>query len=80
MSAPVESVRGDDDADYRSRLLAGAATRLMEHFDSVVIIATARDVDGGTHLFCAVRGNTYAAIASAECWTNRQKNPPPRHG
>lgn len=49
------------------KLLSDAANKLIEHFDSVQIIATSYENDGTT-LTHSGRGNLYARRASVRRW------------
>lgn len=63
----TEALRDDgSDSDYRHNLLEAAVSQVSEHFDSVVIIATAHGSKENTHFFTTGRGNLYANVAAAE--------------
>lgn len=51
--------------DDRQKEMEAIASRIAEHFDSVVVIAT-RDGGMGTAFHSASRGNSFAVVASAE--------------
>lgn len=57
------------DAEQRHKILSAALTALSEHFDTVQIVATRVDPDGGTtDLYANGMGNEYARIASMDEW------------
>ena len=53
-------------------LLYKEAQKLAEHFDSVQIVATLKDDDGGTQMHACGSGNFYARMGSAHEWLVRE--------
>lgn len=70
----TEAIRNEDDEERRHNMLKGIAAQLDEHFDSVLIIATANAAGSGSYLQFASRGNEYASIAAAERWLSKRKH------
>ena len=65
----TEAVNDDNcDIDYRHNLLEAAVSQVSEHFDSVLIIATAHGLNEKTHYFTTGRGNVYANMGAADRW------------
>ena len=55
------------------RLLDQACARLMEHFDTVQILATRRHEDGETISAASGQGNFYARYGQAKLWLMREE-------
>lgn len=72
---PAEAIPDDNGhtLEYRHNLLEAALGPLQEHFDSVVIIATAHGRKQDTYYCTASRWNIYANLAAVEKYAAKTK-------
>lgn len=69
----TQRIPRDDDSKHEvlSEMLGDTAAKLSEHFDSVIILATARDTNCNTQRFTNWRGDDYACYGAAKAFVTK---------